>query len=762
MRQMKIIKLLILILVIFTNMNCIFAQVANELTPMVLGNNSKRGQWLNQYTNVFVSSPNTSTNLQNVHNDDDQAEFANSDKYYYFDEVSNTYIELDHFETNDPIMMQPGRGYVLQIGGNGTYSDVIVNNKPQSFAGGSANTGTITVPVVNGNFALLGNPYSGFLNLDAFLLDSNNKTKVKGPVYLWSHNTVANTLNDPSSLLIPFSANDYALYNVLGGVAAGRNINSSFENGTYSGIQTPNGTICFGTGFLIKAIGSGNATFTSDMNGGNNGSVVQSFRTTASTTPEASVKSVASPQAPPTKSRIWLNLEAGTPSSGSTTPLKQLLIGYVTCGTGEECATNGDSDRVYDAEPVSAVVSPSIEFYSLANITASKHLAIQGRTGFSKTDIFKLGMKTSAGTFTITSLGDGIFAVQQPYYLLDTKDAIPTRHTFPYTFSVAAIDAGVNESRFTVVFENLVSIQATNCGFRLSFIDQTVYSTVVPGATNYRFRVRNADGTLFGDFFSSNPNNIHTFNLNLPNILLDTSYFVSVATYTVNGVWQFGPACEMRTPLYPTTSSLYGCSATPTLITSYSTSIFSTIVSERGLNTTGYRFQVSTSSNFAPGTIVGTIQRPFNSFSLALLNNSTFNSPTYTPLPSTTYYIRIQIQFNGVWVVDTTGNPVYGNVCQVMTSANPTPRQTNNEVSVFEVIAYPNPFATAFKLDINTSFDDTIGIKVYDMIGRLIESQDVNTDQINSQEIGSKYPAGVYNIVISQGDVVKTLRVIKR
>lgn len=500
------------------------------------------------------------------------------------------------------------------------------------------------------------------------------------------------------------------------------------------------------------------------MNGSNNGSVVQSFRTTASTTPEASVKSVASPQAPPTKSRIWLNLEPGIPTTGTTGPLKQLLIGYVTCGTGEECATNGDSDRVYDAEPVSAVVSPSIEFYSLANITASKHLAIQGRTGFSKTDVFKLGMKTSAGTFTITSLGDGIFAVQQPYYLLDAKDAIPTRHTFPYTFSVAAIDAGVNESRFTVVFENLVSIISPACGTQLASIWNTVYATSVTGVTAYKFKVTNANGTPFGagEFDSPIGNVAYDFYLNFPGITLNTSYFVSVATYTVNGVWQYGPPCQFITPLYPSTSNTCDLNSPIPSITSYNQTIYGKPITERGISSTGYRFQVSTTSNFAPVTIVGTIQRAFSSFSLAMLNNSAFNSPTYTPLPSTTYYIRIQIQFNGVWVVDTTGNPVYGNVCQVMTSANPSPRQTNNEVSVFEVIAYPNPFATGFKLDINTSFDDTIGIKVYDMIGRLIESQDVNTDQIDSQEIGSKYPAGVYNIVISQGDVVKTLRVIKR
>jgi hypothetical protein len=46
------------------------------------------------------------------------------------------------------------------------------------------------------------------------------------------------------------------------------------------------------------------------------------------------------------------------------------------------------------------------------------------------------------------------------------------------------------------------------------------------------------------------------------------------------------------------------------------------------------------------------------------------------------------------------------------------------------------------------------------MTGRLIETR--NAKPAGGISIGDAYPAGVYNVVISQGDEVKTLRMIKR
>jgi hypothetical protein len=48
------------------------------------------------------------------------------------------------------------------------------------------------------------------------------------------------------------------------------------------------------------------------------------------------------------------------------------------------------------------------------------------------------------------------------------------------------------------------------------------------------------------------------------------------------------------------------------------------------------------------------------------------------------------------------------------------------------------------------------------MIGKLIETRQFSTTEMNNQEVGSSYPAGVYNVIVTQGEEMKTLRVIKR
>jgi hypothetical protein len=48
------------------------------------------------------------------------------------------------------------------------------------------------------------------------------------------------------------------------------------------------------------------------------------------------------------------------------------------------------------------------------------------------------------------------------------------------------------------------------------------------------------------------------------------------------------------------------------------------------------------------------------------------------------------------------------------------------------------------------------------MLGRIIDTKVVNAQDIENFEIGSGYPNGVYNVIVSQGDAVQTVRMIKR
>lgn len=143
------------------------------------------------------------------------------------------------------------------------------------------------------------------------------------------------------------------------------------------------------------------------------------------------------------------------------------------------------------------------------------------------------------------------------------------------------------------------------------------------------------------------------------------------------------------------------------------------------------------------------IDRPMNNFNLNMF---------FGLEPATTYSVQVTLYVSGEW------GP-YGKTCNITTPTS-TSRTSNNNYTTspikFNASAYPNPFVDNFKLDLSSSSQDTIQIKVYDILGQLVETQKVNTTDIKSLEIGEKYPSGVYNVIISQGEFTKTLRVIKR
>jgi hypothetical protein len=124
------------------------------------------------------------------------------------------------------------------------------------------------------------------------------------------------------------------------------------------------------------------------------------------------------------------------------------------------------------------------------------------------------------------------------------------------------------------------------------------------------------------------------------------------------------------------------------------------------------------------------------------------------PVRGTTYTIRVDVLYNNSYV--------QGRELCTLTVLPTAVRQADIALNIYEVEAYPNPYTTAFKLDVNTSSEDEVDIKVYDMLGREVESQQVRIADIVDLELGSDYPSGVYNVIVMQGSNVKSIRIIKR
>ncbi|MDI1317067.1 T9SS type A sorting domain-containing protein [Flavobacterium sp.] len=112
--------------------------------------------------------------------------------------------------------------------------------------------------------------------------------------------------------------------------------------------------------------------------------------------------------------------------------------------------------------------------------------------------------------------------------------------------------------------------------------------------------------------------------------------------------------------------------------------------------------------------------------------------------------VFVAIKLNGVF-----GD--YDTPCDLFTAA--APRTIKPE---FKATAYPNSFATNFMIDVKTSGESVVIIKVYDMVRRLIDQREVRVLDIETTTIGERYPSGIYNVVVSQEDTVETVRVVKR
>ncbi len=79
-----------------------------------------------------------------------------------------------------------------------------------------------------------------------------------------------------------------------------------------------------------------------------------------------------------------------------------------------------------------------------------------------------------------------------------------------------------------------------------------------------------------------------------------------------------------------------------------------------------------------------------------------------------------------------------------------------------ETRIYPNPFASTFRINFVSSSSDEIKISIYDITGRTIETKTADYSEINSFEFGSNYNSGVYVVVVNQGQVSNSYKIIKK
>ncbi len=120
-------------------------------------------------------------------------------------------------------------------------------------------------------------------------------------------------------------------------------------------------------------------------------------------------------------------------------------------------------------------------------------------------------------------------------------------------------------------------------------------------------------------------------------------------------------------------------------------------------------------------------------------------------------YFRAKFTNSCGSTVYATPKTVYYMACSGKINDNTLP-----ELKDFTVVAYPNPYTDAFQLQTTTSSIEAVQLKVFDIMGRLIETNTLDNQALQEYQFGNTYPTGIYMIHISQGNTIKTLRVIKQ
>jgi hypothetical protein len=274
------------------------------------------------------------------------------------------------------------------------------------------------------------------------------------------------------------------------------------------------------------------------------------------------------------------------------------------------------------------------------------------------------------------------------------------------------------------------------CGSFLTNIWNTIFCYNIPSASGYRFRVKNGS-TLVGTF-DSPVNRFSLPNVGINNLVFATGYTIDVLL-KINGTWlpdsEYGATCIIYTPPTPAQSrvSIPSCGST-------TNSVWTTVFAVQTSGAQGYKFVVSNGIQYRE------IITSVSSFSIHSIPGG--------PIPGTTYTIRVDVFYNNSYVE--------GSELCTLTVLPTAARQTNVAQDIFTVKAYPNPYSDTFKLDVNTTGEEQIGVNVYDMLGREVEALEISVSNITNLEIGLQYPSGVYNIIVRQADNVKSLRVVKR
>ena len=300
----------------------------------------------------------------------------------------------------------------------------------------------------------------------------------------------------------------------------------------------------------------------------------------------------------------------------------------------------------------------------------------------------------------------------------------------------------------------LVASQCAVGGSLLPSISSTLTANTIQYATQYTFKVAKAEtpGTFVEKTVTGNPLLQLNTLTGLP-IEYDTTYrvWVKAVTATTSGSYPLN-GCDVTTPATPSSSVVAGSGVVGNCEDGFTVASNATVITSTTYPGAKYHFIIK---GYNGNVLI------YNQF----VDRSTNNNVSLSMFPAIpynvgyTYYISVALKF-------ASGLVQPKEECLLILPAPPArevvAEDTSNVKVNFSATAYPNPFANNFMIDVKTRNESAVSLKVYDMIGRLVEQRSVSVSNLETTPIGDNYPSGVYNVIVTQGENVKTVRVVKR
>jgi hypothetical protein len=135
------------------------------------------------------------------------------------------------------------------------------------------------------------------------------------------------------------------------------------------------------------------------------------------------------------------------------------------------------------------------------------------------------------------------------------------------------------------------------------------------------------------------------------------------------------------------------------------------------------------------------------------------NASTYTITNPTegVNYFRVKLTSGVCSPGYTSSIFVYYKSCQVLKSFED---MSSHNIDL-DASVYPNPFSEIFNLVVQTNREEDLVVKIYDASGKLASTEVVPLIHLNDLRIGYELCAGLYYVAVEQGEIRKTIRVIK-